>query len=132
MGFRESHPRTMKEIELLKELQDIEFLARKTAEEKARAAELRQIIPAPILGHYDRLAARGKKGVALVQRTPTGGVCGGCRMRLATGAYARLLRGDDIAMCDNCARYLLLAPEEPPPPAPRSKARRKGAARAAA
>lgn len=132
MGFRESRPRTMKQIELLKELQDIEFLARKTAEEKARAAELRQTIPAPLLGHYDRLAARGKKGVAVVLRTPTGGVCGGCRMRLPTGVYAKLLRDDDIAMCDNCARYLLLAPEEAAPaPAPETT-RRKNAARATA
>lgn len=68
-------------------------------------------VPEPILAHYDRLRARGKKGVALVRH----GVCSGCQMRLATGVHAALLRDEDIAMCDNCARYLLVAPELPPP-----------------
>ncbi|MCP5517863.1 MAG: hypothetical protein H7A45_11485 [Verrucomicrobiales bacterium] len=100
----------MKEIELLQELQDIELLSRKPAELKARAVELRALVPAPLLGHYDRLMARGKKGVAHVRN----GVCGGCRMRLASGAHAQLLRDDDIVMCDNCARYLL-ATKDPEP-----------------
>lgn len=101
----------MKEIELLKELQDIDLLARKSAGQKIRAAALRQEIPDPLLGHYDRLAVRGKKGVALARRVEGGGLCTGCRMRLPSGVYASLLRDEDIAMCDNCARYLLLEPE---------------------
>lgn len=85
---------------------------------------LRKLIPEPILAHYDRLTARGKKGVALVRH----GVCSGCQMKLATGVHAALLRDDDIAMCDNCARYLLVAPDLPPaehlPPAKQPAARR--------
>ncbi len=111
----------MKEIELLNELQGIELLYRKSADQKARLQELRKTIPDPLLGHYDRLMVRGKKGVALVQH----GVCGGCRMRLPSGVYGLLLRDDDIAMCDNCARYLLLVKEpeteSPPPPVRKRK-----------
>ena len=72
---------------------------------------LRRQIPEPILAHYDRLRARGKRGVALVRH----GVCSGCQMKLATGVHAALLRDDDIAMCDSCARYLLVAPGQPSP-----------------
>lgn len=110
-------PSTMKEIELLQELQDIELLSRKSAELKARAAELRCLVPAPLLGHYDRLMVRGKKGVAYVRH----GVCGGCRMRLASGANAQLLRDEDIVMCDNCARYLLAAKDPEPEVLPARK-----------
>ncbi len=70
---------------------------------------IRKEVPEPILGHYDRLLARGKKGVAQVRK----GVCSGCQMRLASGSYATLLRDDDIAMCDTCGRYMLLVPESP-------------------
>lgn len=82
---------------------------------------LRKHVPEPILAHYDRLRVRGKKGVALVRH----GVCSGCQMKLATGVHASLLRNEDIAMCDSCARYLLVAPELPvassEPPAPVKK-----------
>lgn len=121
MGANGSGPDPMKEIELLKELQDIELLARKSAEQKARATELRAEVPAPLVAHYDRLMVRGKKGVAMANRVTGGGICTGCRMRLPSGVYAALLRDDDIAMCDNCARYLLLSAEEPPPSAPAKK-----------
>lgn len=111
----------MKQIELLKELQDIEFLSRKSADQKARAAALREEVLAPLLAHYERLTVRGKKGVAMARRVEGGGLCTGCRMRLPSGVYASLLRDEDIAMCDTCARYLLLDPQEPPPPPPLKK-----------
>ena len=116
----------MKEIELLNELQTLELLARKSADQKARIAALREEIPDPLLGHYDRLMTRGKKGVALVRRVTGGGLCTGCRMRLPSGPYATLLRDEDVAMCENCARYLLLEPEEPAPePPPKAKRGRR-------
>ena len=110
----------MKLLQRLLELQDLELGPKAETPEARRSSDaLRQEIPAPILGHYDRLMARGKKGVALVRH----GVCSGCQMKIASGPYAALLRNDDIAMCDNCARYLLLATEDsiapaPPPSAP--------------
>jgi predicted nucleic acid-binding Zn-ribbon protein len=68
--------------------------------------QLRQKIPAPILAHYNRLRVRGKKGVALVRN----GVCAGCHMRLPSGPYATLVRGEDIMICDTCGRYQHLVP----------------------
>lgn len=118
----------MKIIERLFELQELEIGPKADSPASRRAAAaIRQEIPPTVLGHYDRLMARGKKGVALVRH----GVCCGCQMRLASGAYAALLRDTDICVCDNCARYLLLAPEEtrataapaaaPPKPAARKR-----------
>ncbi|MCX8109261.1 MAG: C4-type zinc ribbon domain-containing protein [Verrucomicrobiae bacterium] len=99
----------MKIIERLYELQELELgSSAGTAEVKRRIETIRKQTPEPVMGHYDRLVARGKKAVAIVSH----GVCTGCRMRLPSGAYAALLRDDDICMCDNCGRYLLLDPEE--------------------
>jgi hypothetical protein len=118
----------MKAIEHLFELQNlVQGPGGSQPQNRARAEELRREVPAPLLAHFDRLAQRGKRGVALVRR----GVCTGCQMRLATGVHASLIRDDDIAMCDNCARYLLLAPEPPEPPpvakVPAKRGRRKKA-----
>ena len=113
----------MKTIQQLLELQGLELGPRAGSPAVRREIEaLRQQVPAPILGHFDRLITRGKKAVATVRR----GVCTGCQMQLPSGSYAKLLRDDDICVCDNCARYLLLAPveETPPPPAKRVARRR--------
>lgn len=95
--------------------------------------ELRKTIPTPILGHYDRLVARGKKGVALVRNQ----VCTGCHMRLPIGTINTLMQNQDIQLCDTCGRYLYLeettetAVAEAPPapkveskPAPRTRKRK--------
>src|SRR4051794_29978791 len=114
-------------------LQDLEFGTKKLAPAKQAAAdELRKKIPAPILGHYERLMERGKKGVAIVKN----GVCTGCYMRLATGAMGMLLRRGDVQLCDTCGRYLYLPEEptvapEPVPVKPAAKRKRKTEAHAA-
>lgn len=119
----------MKAIEQLFELQKLQLGPENdTAQIRARIEAIRSEVPGPILAHYDRLLQRGKKGVALVRH----GVCTGCQMRLATGVHAALIRDEDIAMCDTCARYLLLAPEAaepaPAPKPPAKRGRRKKAA----
>lgn len=83
---------------------DFEEITDKNAE--ATTAQLRAKIPAQILGHYDRLVARGKKGVAMVR----GQVCAGCHMSVPIGAIMTLKHGDDIQLCENCGRYLYLPP----------------------
>ena len=70
----------------------------------AEKAELRAKVPVQILGHYDRLVVRGKKGVALVRNQ----VCTGCHMRLPIGTINTLMQGNDIRLCDTCGRYLYL------------------------
>ena len=80
---------------------------------EAQATELRVSIPQPFLGHYERLRARSKKGVAAVRNQ----VCTGCHMKIPIGTVAMLMRGEDIQLCDSCGRYLFLA-EEPQATAP--------------
>jgi predicted nucleic acid-binding Zn-ribbon protein len=90
------------------ELQTLEFedVIQPTTEK--RIAGLRKKIPAPILAHYDRLCARGKKGVALVHHQ----TCTGCHMRVPLGVVLELQHGEDVRCCDNCGRYLYLREEE--------------------
>lgn len=71
--------------------------------------KLRKKVPAPILGHFDRLIAHGKKGVAIVRH----GVCGECHLRLTSGTLASLAHADEVFVCDNCGRYLYLPEDEP-------------------
>jgi predicted nucleic acid-binding Zn-ribbon protein len=105
-------------------LQAIEF--EETTEKIAGStvAELRAKIPAQILGHYDRLIARGKKGVTAIR----GENCSSCHIRVPLGAIMTLKRGEDIQLCENCGRYLYIV-EEPaaatPPPAAAPKRGRK-------
>ena len=118
-------------IELLLTLQNLEMGPKlNSPENETEIRRLRQKIPPQIISHYDRLRAREKKGVALERN----GTCTECHMRLASGVYAELLRGEDVVLCDSCGRYLLHAKIEKPPSAPpapepkppRPKTARKG------
>ena len=111
-------------LQNLIKLQGIEF--KETTEKIAGAtvAELRVKIPAQILGHYDRLVARGKKGVTAIR----GENCSSCHIRVPIGAIMTLKRGEDIQLCENCGRYLYLpevSPVEPAPPVVPPKRGRK-------
>ena len=88
----------------LLELQSLEFDQTITPKAEERIAELRTKIPEPILGHYDRLGDRGKKGVALVRNH----TCTGCHMRVPIAVIVELKRGEDVRLCDTCGRYLYL------------------------
>lgn len=89
--------------DLLK-LQALEFNPPSKEDTSTQMAELRAKIPAQILGHFDRLIARGKKGVAVVRNQ----VCTGCHMRLPIGTINTLMQGTDVQLCDSCGRYLYL------------------------
>ena len=89
------------------QLQSLEFGDSKNAQAEAVKAELRAKIPHQILGHFDRLVARGKKGVAAVR----GQVCSGCHMQVPLGVVNTLKQGQDIQLCESCGRYLYLPPE---------------------
>ena len=92
-------------INNLLKLQSLEFEEKAGPEIEKQIATLRAKIPAPILGHYDRLVARGKKGTAAVRHE----VCTACHMRVPRGVVLTLLHGEDIQLCENCGRYLYLA-----------------------
>ena len=98
----------MKELfQNLLRLQELEFADVRGSSAEAAISQLRRKIPLPILEHYDRLAVRGKKGVAIVRNQ----VCTGCHMRIPIGAINTLMHGDDIQMCETCGRYLYLPPD---------------------
>ena len=94
-------------LQNLVELQSIEFGEVKDKNAEAIKAELRAKVPSQILAHYDRLVARGKKGVAIVREQ----VCTSCHMRLPIGVIMTLMHGQDIQLCESCGRYLCLSPE---------------------
>jgi predicted nucleic acid-binding Zn-ribbon protein len=97
-------------LQNLVKLQSIEF---KEVSEKSAGAtigELRGKIPPQILGHYDRLVVKGKKGVTGVRNQ----VCTGCHMRVPIAVVTTLMHDTDIQLCENCGRYLYLLPEAPP------------------
>ena len=97
-------------MENLLALQTIEFqnATFSAAQEKERT-RLREKIPAPILGHYQRLLDRNKKAVSVVQN----GVCSACHIKIAVGILGALAFGNDIQLCGNCGRYLYLPENEP-------------------
>jgi predicted nucleic acid-binding Zn-ribbon protein len=108
-------------LESLLALQDLELSTKKSKPEAERA-RLRAKVPEPILAHFDRLVARGKKAVALVRQ----GVCAECHIRVPVGTLVTLAHNMDIQICGNCGRYLHLPEGEsigaaPKPASPRSK-----------
>jgi hypothetical protein len=92
------------------QLQSLEYGKDKSAQGAAVLTELRAKIPTQILAHYDRLVARGKKGMAAVR----GQVCSGCHMQVPLGVVNTLKQGQDIQLCESCGRYLYLPPEGVP------------------
>jgi hypothetical protein len=117
------HPLMKDMIENILKLQTLEFNESATPETKSQMAQLRAKVPPQILGHYDRLVARGKKGVALIR----GEVCSACHMQVPRSVVLTVLRGEDIQLCGNCGRYLYLPPqaEEAGEPARQQKSKRK-------
>src|SRR5512133_2136664 len=91
-------------LQNLLKLQALEFNPSAEPNAQAKMAELRALIPPQIMAHYDRLIARGKKGVAVVRNQ----VCTGCHMKLPIGTINTLMQGQDIQLCDTCGRYLYL------------------------
>ncbi len=94
-----------------------------TKENDPQITALRALIPPPILGHYDRLVARGKKGLAAVRNQ----VCTGCHMRVPIGQVNTIMQGSDIQLCDTCGRYLYLPNAEEEKPAAETPAAAKPA-----
>ncbi len=94
-------------LQNLLKLQALEFGDVTGKSVQSQITELRGVIPQPILGHYDRLRVRGKKGVAVIRNQ----ACTGCHMRQPIGKITVLMRGEDIQLCDTCGRYLYMPDE---------------------
>ena len=90
-------------LQRLLKLQALDFGEIKEKEMEKLIAKLRSQIPPPILDHYDRLHAGGKKGAVAIRNQ----VCTGCHLQVPRATVITLMRGDDIQLCGNCGRYLL-------------------------
>lgn len=107
-------------LQNLLKLQTLEFGGVSGKGVESQIAELRGLIPQPILGHYDRLRVRGKKGLTVVRNQ----VCTGCYMHVPIGQITVLMRDEDIQLCESCGRYLYLPdPAEPQPEEPAKAAK---------
>jgi predicted nucleic acid-binding Zn-ribbon protein len=95
----------MKELlQNLSKLQSIELTETQDKNTETAIAELRAKIPPQILAHYNRLMARGKKGIVPVRNQ----ICTACHMRVPLGSIMTLRHGNDIQVCGSCGRYLFL------------------------
>ena len=105
-------------IKILLQLQALESNGKATPGHEKQAAELRAKVPPPVLAHYDRLVARGKKGVALVRNQTS---CSACHIGVPRGVVLTLMHNTDVQLCESCGCYLYL-PEPtaiPEPVAPK-------------
>jgi predicted nucleic acid-binding Zn-ribbon protein len=114
-------------LQNLLKLQALEFDEVKDKNGESTIAALRAKVAPQILAHYDRLVAKGKKGITAVRNQ----VCTGCHMRVPIGAIMTLKHGEDIQLCESCGRYLYLPPstgtepvEQTSSPKPAKKSRK--------
>jgi len=89
-------------IENLLKIQSLEI--NPTPATGTQLTSLRAAVPAPILSHYDRLRARGKKGVAVINRQ----VCSACHVQVPRNTVITLMNATDIQICESCGCYLCL------------------------
>jgi len=101
----------MKELmQNLLKLQALEFDEILGPETDQKIDGLRATILPPILAHYDRLLAQGKRGLAAARNQ----VCTGCHIRVPRAVVLALMHGTNVQVCENCGRYLYLPePVEP-------------------
>ena len=71
----------------------------------ARRAELREILPADLVGLYDKTAAR-TGGVAIGKLADT--TCGVCRSVIDGGRLIELRASAPLGICPNCKRLLVI------------------------
>ena len=113
-------------IKILLQHQTLEFNGKAAPAQAKLAAELRAQIPPPVLAHYDRLVARGKKGVAVIRNQSS---CSACHISVPRGVVLTLMHNTDVQLCESCGRYLYLpdptAIPEPVVPKKISKPARK-------
>lgn len=90
------------QLELMHSLQRWVMTGNRPAHLVGSVDDARAGVPAPVLAHFDRQLARGRKGVAEV----VNGVCGGCHLRLPASIAARGATHHELELCENCGAYL--------------------------
>jgi predicted nucleic acid-binding Zn-ribbon protein len=73
-----------------------------TVPDMERRGNIVQAMPAEIVSRYERLKNRCQRPVVRL----VGGVCEGCRVRLAASAAQRLRTDGSLQICDHCGRFI--------------------------
>ena len=67
-----------------------------------RQVELREQVPNAILGHFDRMLAQGRSGVAPLRN----GICGGCHIRIPRAHVSDIRASHELDVCDQCGTFI--------------------------
>lgn len=105
----QEHP----EMLLLIRLQRLETLREGVPKKKAAAIQpqidnLRACINSDTLRHFDMLMKRSKLAVVAAE----GAMCQGCNMKLPSAFVQELRKGDKLAACPSCKRFLFFVGEK--------------------
>jgi len=100
----------MDSIQIIQSLKELQSIARasKSARPVATAAlsprqiALRAQVPTAILGHFDRMLAIGRSGVAPLRN----GICGGCHIRVPRSHAAGMKASHELDVCDQCGTFI--------------------------
>ena len=100
----------MDSIQIILALKELQVIARAAKPVRAGAAvpltsrqeELRAHVPTAILGHFDRMLAQKKTGIAPLRN----GVCGGCHIRIPRAHIAGIRGSHELDVCDQCSTFI--------------------------
>ncbi len=100
----------MDAIQIIKSLQELQSIARVSTSVRPvakvaftpRQIVLREQVPTAILGHFDRMLAQGRTGIAPLRK----GVCGGCHIRLPRAHMAGMRGSLELDVCDQCGAFI--------------------------
>jgi predicted nucleic acid-binding Zn-ribbon protein len=100
----------MDSIQIIQSLKELQSIARASktprpvagAPLSARQVFLRAEVPTAILGHFDRMLAQGRSGVAPLRD----GICGGCHIRIPRAHIAGMRASHELDVCDQCGTFI--------------------------
>jgi len=73
-----------------------------TVSDQERRGNIVQAMPPEIIARYERLKKRCQRPVVRL----VGGVCEGCKVRMAASAAYRLRSDGSLQTCDHCGRFI--------------------------
>jgi predicted nucleic acid-binding Zn-ribbon protein len=100
----------MDSIQIIQALKELQLIARASKSNRPvatalltpRQVALRAQVPTAILGHFDRMLAIGRSGVAPLRS----GVCGGCHIRIPRAHIAGMRASHELDVCDQCGTFI--------------------------
>jgi predicted nucleic acid-binding Zn-ribbon protein len=101
----------MDSIQIIHALKELQTISRATkpvargvpaASLTPRQQELRALVPTSILGHFDRMLAQKRPGIAALRN----GVCGGCHLRIPRAHFAGMRGTHELDVCDECGTFI--------------------------